>query len=118
MKTADPRLWLNDHPWLTLAAASVGGFVAASVAVPSKEQQALKRLEKIERALNPDRYVRPSENPKEATKDRGIVGTILKGALGSLQPVLMSALTGAITGKMAQPDAEDMAAAANQQSGR
>lgn len=100
---------------MTLVAATVGGFVAASVTVPSKEQQALKRLEKIERALNPDRYVRPSDNEKQASKDRGIIGHILHGALGSLQPALMSALAGALSGKVAQPDPNDIAAAAQQQ---
>src|SRR6185436_20274073 len=47
-KAADPRLWTKEYPWASVAAAAVGGFIAASMVVPSKEQQALKRLEKIE----------------------------------------------------------------------
>src|SRR3954452_3884664 len=47
-KSADPRGWMQVAPWTTLGVAAVAGFVAAAVAVPSKEDQALKRLKKIE----------------------------------------------------------------------
>src|SRR5687767_10055743 len=49
----DPRGWMQVAPWTTLAAAAVAGFAAAAVAVPSQEQQTLKRLKKIEEALTP-----------------------------------------------------------------
>src|SRR4051794_5711562 len=54
VKGNDPRYWAKERPWMTVAAAAVGGFVAATVAVPSKEEQALKRLAKLERALHPE----------------------------------------------------------------
>jgi hypothetical protein len=111
LKGVDPRLWVNEHPWMTLAAATVGGFVAATVTVPSKEQQALKRLEKLERALYPDPARNPRYDGEDTKKDRGILGSIFSHAMGTLQPILMSAITGAITGKIAQPDPEDLTAA-------
>src|SRR4051794_28407673 len=52
-KGLDPKALTDKYPWLTVGAAAVAGFVAASAVVPSKEQQALKRLERIERALHP-----------------------------------------------------------------
>src|SRR3954463_13405699 len=53
-KSADPRLWTKEYPWASLAAAAIGGFVAATLTVPSKEEQALKRLAKIEGAIFPN----------------------------------------------------------------
>ena len=79
--------------------------------VPSKEQQALKRLARIERALYPNGRER-AESPEEARRDRGILGVIFSNAAKTLQPLIMSAITGAITGKVAQPDKEDLKHAA------
>jgi len=93
-----------------VAAAAIGGFVAASLVVPSKEEQALKRLEKIERALHPTVDHSPGDGTDKA-KDQGVLASIFSHAIKGLQPVLMSAITAAITGKMAQSEAEDLAAA-------
>ena len=51
---ADPRLWARQYPWATLGVSAIAGFVATSILVPSREQQALKKLAEIERALNPE----------------------------------------------------------------
>jgi hypothetical protein len=110
-KTADPRLWTKEYPWASLAAAAVGGFVAASMTVPSKEQRALKRLAKIERALYPNGRERAASR-EEKHRDSGILGSIFSNAAKTLQPLIMSAITGAITGKVAQPDKEDLKQAA------
>ena len=47
----DPRGWAHDHPWASLGAATVAGFTAACAVVPSEEQQAIKKLKAIDRAL-------------------------------------------------------------------
>src|SRR5688572_29410567 len=49
----DPRGWTKEHPWMMVAGATVAGFVGAVLAVPSKEEQALRRLARIEKALMP-----------------------------------------------------------------
>ena len=109
-KTADPRLWTKEYPWASLAAAAIGGFVAATLTVPSKDEQALKRLAKIERALYPNGRDNGTP-PEEARRDKGVLGSILSNAAKTLQPLIMSAITGAITGKVAQPEPEDLKAA-------
>src|SRR5579864_8012996 len=43
----DPRAWAHEHPWMALGAAAVAGFVATATIVPSREQQALKKLAAI-----------------------------------------------------------------------
>src|SRR5437016_9533541 len=45
---ADPRAWVQQYPWATLGASAVAGFVAATMLIPSREQQALKKLAEIE----------------------------------------------------------------------
>ena len=107
--SADPRAWMQVHPWATMGAAAVAGFVAASVMVPSKEQQALKRLAAIEKALNPKRDpVDAAANGDSAQKVEAGKESFLAGLAGqvlrAVQPVLMSAITAGITAKTVQPE--------------
>src|SRR4051794_14895143 len=53
---------MRQHPWMTLGASAVAGFFATAALVPSKEDQALKKLAKIERALNPPPPPKKDEN--------------------------------------------------------
>jgi hypothetical protein len=101
LRSADPRAWMLTHPWATLGAAVVAGFAAASVATPTKEEQALSRLAKLEAALN-DRNGHDSDNhsdghsrdkkPSPLSKLSGILFQIV-------QPVVASAVAG-ITANM------------------
>src|SRR5687768_1570686 len=45
---ADPRGWMQMYPWMTMATTAAASFVATAAVVPSKEQQALNRLTKLE----------------------------------------------------------------------
>jgi hypothetical protein len=102
---ADPRMWVKSHPWITLASAAVAGFAAASSAIPSKEQVALKKLEAIERAIH------RAHHPNEAAENgngngtgkpatTGVLPMLLKEVLSIIKPVLLSILTA----KMAPPE--------------
>ena len=61
----------RQYPWLTLGASTVAGFVATSLLVPSKEDQALKKLAKIERALNPaaPAAAKPADGDGDSAQD-------------------------------------------------
>jgi hypothetical protein len=103
-QTVDPRAWLQSHPWTTLGATAIAGFVAAAMVVPSKEEQMLKKLRAIEKALTPDPAA-PAVNG-DATVDpsrRAAGGGFLAGLAGqvlrAVQPVLMSAITAGVTAK-------------------
>src|SRR6185312_3350356 len=91
---ADPKAWAKEFPWITVGAAAVAGFVAASTLIPSKEDQALKRLAKIERALNPPPRRESSNGDGEKKDGGGIIGTILHEALAMARPLLVGLLTG------------------------
>ena len=107
----------RQYPWLTLGASTVAGFVATSLLVPSKEDQALKRLAKIERALNPepppakpaDTDAPPAQDYKKGKQSfsRALMGEVLK----AVQPALMSMLTAGVAAKTAKPSQEEMHAA-------
>jgi len=103
----DPRAWMQVAPWTTLASATIAGFLAAAAAVPSKEQQALKRLRKLEDALRPegDGDVRSSTRnaANAAAKERK--PSFLAQIFQVLQPVITSALSGAVAAKTADSPA-------------
>jgi len=85
----DPKAWAQEHPWMAIGAAAVAGFAATAALVPSKEEQTLKKLASIERALNPapDR----AASNGNGDHDKGsFAGTILKEVLGMVRPILAS----------------------------
>jgi hypothetical protein len=93
----DPRAWTQEHPWMALGAAAVAGFVATTAIVPSHEQQALKKLAAIEKALNPPP---PRSNGDAKHEKPGLLGTILHEAIGALRPVLMSLMAASVSRAM------------------
>jgi len=122
---ANLSAWTREYPWLTLGATTVAGFVAAAAIVPSKEQQALRRLAKIERALNPE----PPKKKKSDSEDgdgqddvkrfqsgrqsfmRSVLGEVIK----AVQPAVLSMLTAGVTAHAAKPSEEEMESAAARQ---
>ena len=97
-KSVDPRKWAQTHPWITVASATVAGFAAATVVVPSKEEQALKKLAAIERALRGAREDRDARNGdghhKEDVKSGGgFISKLIQEAIGAIRPLLMSIIS-------------------------
>jgi hypothetical protein len=132
---ADPRTWVHQYPWATLGATAVAGFVAATMLIPSREQQALKKLAEIERALNPpprskaerERDDHPDSVDGKADADdyksgkQSFMTALLGEAIKAVRPALISLLTAGVTAKAAKPSEEEMKAAAaaeNQEEGR
>jgi hypothetical protein len=110
--SADPRAWARTHPWATLAGAAVGGFATAAMLTPTQEQTALRRIRELERALNIGREVEISADAVKPKKEKSILSTLLREVMKSAGPIISSSLAGAVAGKQAQPDPEDLAAAA------
>jgi hypothetical protein len=91
---ANPVEWAKEYPWVSVGAAAVAGFVAANMFIPSKEDQALKKLARLERALNPP----PPPLIDTATPDKepakhGVLYGLLNQALKAIQPAIISAIT-------------------------
>jgi hypothetical protein len=120
-KGADPRIWARQYPWLTVASSAVAGFVATSLLVPSKEQQALNKLAAIERALNPQPKPKPEPAPSNGDGDKAadykggstsFMSMILREVIAAVRPALVSLLTAGVTAHASKPSEEEMQAAA------
>ena len=120
---ANPIEWAKRYPWASVGASAVAGFVAASLLIPSKEQQALARLAAIERALHPP----PPKKEKPEVSDSingdadakqqhrgstGLLTLLAREAIGAVKPAIISLLTAGVTAKAAKPTQEEMEAAA------
>jgi hypothetical protein len=101
---ANPAAWAGEHPWITISAAAIAGFLATAALVPSKEQQALNKLAKIERALNPPP---PPANGKPREEKRGLLGAILLEAVTVLRPAVSSLLAANIAPPSPNPPPSD-----------
>ena len=126
---ANPTEWAKQYPWATLGVSAVAGFVAASMLIPSREQQALKKLAEIERALNPEprrrvereRDEHPDSVDGKAGADayksgrQSFMTAIMGEAIKAVRPALISLLTAGVTAKAAKPTPEEMQAAAAQE---
>jgi hypothetical protein len=118
----NPVEWAREYPWLTLGASAVAGFVATSMLVPSKEEQALRKLARIERALNPERHRREpakhEDNNGNGKADHaeagggGMMSMLARELIKTLRPALVSLITAGVAGKVAKPSEEEMKAAA------
>ena len=115
--------WMKQYPWLTLGASTVAGFVASAMIVPSKEEQALRKLAKIERALNPPRpKAVETEEDEDADKAAGakqyksgrtsFMRSVMGEVIKAVQPAVVSLLTAGVTAQAAKPSQEEMQAAA------
>ena len=123
---ANPKDWLHQYPWATLGASAVAGFVAASMLIPSREQQALKKLAEIERALNPEPRRRAErerdEHPDSVdgkagadayrTGRQSFMTAMMGEAIKAVRPALISLLTAGVTAKASKPSQEEMQQAA------
>ena len=120
----DPRAWTKEHPWMMVAGATVAGFVGAMMAVPSKEEQALRRLARLEEALLPKASEKkePAADGKHASEEDGGAKSYAKGhtsflgglgrqVLEAVKPAIMSALTAGITAKASQPQPQPVTTA-------
>ena len=120
----DVKEWTRRYPWIAVGGAAVAGVVAATMAVPSKDEQALKRLARIERALTPPEPVAmPMPNGSGDSGDHaaaayrsgaggGFLAGIASQIIAAIKPAVLSALTAGITAKAAKPSHEEMKAAA------
>ena len=103
---ADPRQLPRKFPFLTVGAVAVTGFVAAVLTIPSKEQQELRRLERIRRAMYPDpEPVKGSAAAAGKAVDDAksskppLWVTLVREGITAARPLLVSLVTASIKAK-------------------
>ena len=87
----DPKAWAKQHPWIAIGGAAVAGFAATAALVPSKEEQALRKLAELERALHPPTPAE-TKNGDAKSEKAGLLTTILLEGFALLRPVLTGIL--------------------------
>ncbi len=98
----DPRRLTAEHPWVAVGSAAVAGFVGGLLAVPSREDAALKRLEAIEKALDARAAdLNGHSAPDGAKKRRSMLATLFEKGYEALKPTLLATLTSALTARTA-----------------
>jgi hypothetical protein len=116
--TMDPRNLPRRFPFVTVGAVALAAFATAVVAIPSREQQELKRLERIRRAMYPE-----PEVAKDASKDAKAAAeqakaaangeaakpplwvTLLREGVQAARPLLVALVTASLKAKQnAVPD--------------
>lgn len=110
----DPRLWTKEFPWIAVGVATTAGFAAAAAAIPSKKQQVLRRLHKLEEQLRVKTQpaaTEASSNGKHKAKAQSSWSSgILKEIVSVAKPLIVAAMSagmGAKAGQQAaQPDAQ------------
>jgi len=105
----DPHKLTRKHPILSILTAVIGGFVAALLAIPSREEQELRRLERLHRATHPapppsQTSNGKSENPAPAEK-RSIGAVIVHEIIGMIKPILLATITAGIKSATTPPPA-------------
>lgn len=84
-----------SHPYYTLAGAAAAGFLAASVFVPSKESQVLRKLAALERA---------AAHGRGAVRDKpgkGVMGVMVGALAAAVRPAVLHAITVSLAAKTA-----------------
>jgi hypothetical protein len=105
----NPGAWAGEHPWIALSSATVAGFFAAYAFVPSKEEQALKKLAKIEQALSGGVACAPAAADGHGdgrASSGGIFGSIGGEVMKLLRPALASTLSALLSAKAVQGDGD------------
>jgi hypothetical protein len=97
--TIDPRQLPRRYPIWTISGVAVAGFVAAVLTIPSREEQELKRLERIRRAMYPE--PEPPKPPHaEAVAEKAAKAslwvTLLREAVQAARPMLVSLVTASL----------------------
>jgi hypothetical protein len=137
MQGLDPRVWTASHPWYALTGAALTGFIAAYSLTPTKEQQILRKIARINRAIaggDPDadvdgvsdtaaaahtaevggRRVKVAEGSvgeDHPSRTSGMLGMIGRELVKAIGPSIMSSITAAIAAKTAAEDTNGRAPA-------
>ncbi len=106
LRGVDPRAWAGAHPWVMVASATAAGFMGGYLFTPSKENQALAKLAKIEKALRGGEHSPSPADGKTAKKPKGWGGFFAGQALRLLKPIVLSSLSAAVTAKATDASGE------------
>ncbi len=104
--------WMGAYPWVSLGAGAVVGFLAASALTPARDETFQERL----RSLIEETKVKevPDKEKEKGTEKAAraaveaqqpsVMGKISSGLFDIIKTALVSTLSGAVAGKVAEDD--------------
>ena len=95
---ADPRGWAQKKPLIALGVAAAGGLAAGYAATPSKKNRAARRLATIERILDAEAKARGVNVKARKAGGRTWRRKALQMGIGYAKPMIISTLTGLLSG--------------------
>jgi len=110
-----PRELAVRHPLIALGATAVAGFVAASALTPAKDEAAKEKFARMQAAilkkLTPTHDEKPPTNGRSDAHDNGkttsqrdgssLLGVVFRHAFTLLKPAIISAITAAVSARVA-----------------
>jgi ElaB/YqjD/DUF883 family membrane-anchored ribosome-binding protein len=109
----DPRNVTKAHPFIAVGSAAAVGFFAALLTIPSKQEQALRRIEKLHRATHPTPPAPPKDsNGAVKPPAQSFWMILLKEAIAVLKPILIASITAGLNNP-ANPPAQPAAGASD-----
>jgi len=95
---ADPRLWAQQHPWAAIGVAAAAGFAAATLLVPSPEQNLKEKLSELLRGVQP--VPRKPDGNGDATIEPRAASGPLAMVMESLLDLSKTAITNFVVAAM------------------
>jgi hypothetical protein len=95
----DPRTITRKHPVIAILSAITGGFVAAVLAIPSREEQELRRMRRVHEAMNPTLPQAEGNGaaaPPRSTAKPTIWATVVHELIAMIKPILLATITAGI----------------------
>jgi hypothetical protein len=105
-KAADPRAWTQEHPWYSVGAAAILGFMAASALTPARGESFKERLEELF-PEHPAPPPEPAHAPKAApgqpnSQKPSHMSSIMGHLVDAVKTALVSTISSAVTAKVHQ----------------
>ena len=106
----DAKEWISRFPVAAIGSAIAAGFVTAVLTIPSKEDQELKKIERVRKALTPEPATPVADGVKSTTESaskHSLWSTLLREGIQILRPILMSLITAGMSGRQGANSAGD-----------
>ena len=117
--------WMGAYPWVSLGVGAAAGFLAGSALTPARDETFKERLDSLMKEVtrkeeNEEKAEKGTEKAARAAVDAqkpSFMGQLGSGLFDILKTALVSTLSGAVAGKVAEDDDKDGQKAGNGQNG-
>lgn len=108
----NPRLYVENYPWISVAGATVAGFVMGSAVTPTRDESLRHRI----KSLFPEHkeVVVEVSDKKASDKKPSMLSSVLGPVVDALKTMLVASISSAVAAQPQQPEASPATAVAGQ----